>query len=167
MIFLTGQIKSKWNWIRKNQNTWSSTSQKNYNLNTRLYLEGDVLQQVHEVKLLGLVVLREDLSWKSNTNFLIKRAYMRMIILRNIFQFDSDLLFVHSLSFRAISSCVAHWKSPKSCIKDYSWWTILQLLWSSWINWTRESEIKKKKIMSQFCEEMSQKWLHLWYVSRK
>ena len=69
---------------------------KKYSFNTRLNIEGEILQQVQEVKLLGLV-LKEDLSWKSNTNSLIKRAYTRMIILRNLFKFNipiGDLILI-------------------------------------------------------------------------
>ena len=77
---------------------------KNYKFNTRLNLEGDVLQQVHEVKLLGLV-LRDDLSWKSNSNYLIKRAYSRMIIIKNLFKFNvpiSDLVLIYTLYIRSV-----------------------------------------------------------------
>jgi hypothetical protein len=42
---------------------------RNYQFNTRLQLEGQIQEQVHETKLLGLV-LRDDLSWKSNTEFI-------------------------------------------------------------------------------------------------
>ena len=77
---------------------------KNYTFNTRLNIEGEILQQVQEVKLLGLV-LREDLSWKSNTNSLIKRAYTRMIILRNLFKFNipiGDLILIYTLYIRSV-----------------------------------------------------------------
>ena len=60
---------------------------KNYQFNTRLSLEGKPIEQVHETKLLGLV-LRDDLSWKSNTELLTKKAFKRMIILRNLHNFD-------------------------------------------------------------------------------
>ena len=52
---------------------------RNYQFNTRLKLEGKALEQTHETKLLGLV-LRDDLSWKSNTELITKRAYTRMLI---------------------------------------------------------------------------------------
>ena len=77
---------------------------KNNTFNCRLNLEGDVLDQVHEVRLLGLV-LRDDLSWKSNTNSLVKRAYSRMIILKNLFQFAvslSDLVHIYTLYIRSV-----------------------------------------------------------------
>ena len=77
---------------------------KNHKFSTRLNLEGDVIQQVHEVKLLGLV-LRDDLSLKSNSNHLIKRADSRMIILKNLFKFNipiSDLIVIYTLYIRSV-----------------------------------------------------------------
>ena len=50
---------------------------KNMQFNTRLTVEGDKLDQVKEPRLLGLV-LRDDLSWKSNTAELTRRAFSRM-----------------------------------------------------------------------------------------
>ena len=38
---------------------------RNYQFNTRLKIEGKPIDQIHETRLLGLVV-RDDLSWKSN-----------------------------------------------------------------------------------------------------
>jgi hypothetical protein len=55
---------------------------RNFQFNTRLKLEGSNIDQVHETKLLGLV-LRDDLSWKSNTDGLTKRAYTRMLIIKS------------------------------------------------------------------------------------
>ena len=40
---------------------------KNFQFNTRLMLEGNKLEQVRVTKLLGLII-RDDLSWKSNTD---------------------------------------------------------------------------------------------------
>ena len=51
--------------------------------NTRLSLDNTKLDQISETKLLGLRI-RDDLSWRSNTNELIKRAYSRMIILKKL-----------------------------------------------------------------------------------
>ena len=44
----------------------------NYQFQTRLQLQGHLLEQVHQARLLGLVI-SEDLSWKANTNFLVKK----------------------------------------------------------------------------------------------
>ena len=86
---------------------------KHYQFNTRLKLEVRVLDQVHETKLLGLV-LRDDLSWKSNTRFITKKAYKRMIILKNSFTFNVSIedlveiqLALHSFCGRTVSCGVA------------------------------------------------------------
>ena len=51
---------------------------KNYKINTRLYMENKLLQQVKETRLLG-VILRDDLSFKSNTECITRSAYKRMV----------------------------------------------------------------------------------------
>ena len=75
-----------------------------YQFNTRLHLDGRLLEQVHETKLLGLVI-RDDLSWKSNTGFIIKKAYKRMIILKNLFHFNlpiEEMLNIYFLYIRSV-----------------------------------------------------------------
>ena len=76
----------------------------NYQFNTRLNLNGSKIDQVHQTKLLGLV-LRDDLKWKSNTDELTRRAYSRMLILRNLYKFDvpvEDLLEIYVLYIRSV-----------------------------------------------------------------
>ena len=71
--------------------------------NTRLRLEHNQIEQIREDKLLGLV-LREDLSWKSNTATLTKRAYTRMIISKNLYKFDvptAELVQIYILYIRS------------------------------------------------------------------
>jgi hypothetical protein len=87
---------------------------KKYQFNTRLELEGKVLDQVHETKLLGLTV-RDDLSWKTNTENLAKKAYKRMIILKNLFSFNVpivDLVEIYTLYIRSVvEQCAVVWHS--------------------------------------------------------
>ena len=78
---------------------------KNLQFNTRLTLEGDNLDQVKETRLLGLV-LRDDLSWKSNTAELTRRAFSRMLILKNLVKFDvplADLVQIYILYIRSVT----------------------------------------------------------------
>ena len=80
----------------------------------RLQINENVLEQVHETKLLG-VILTEDHKWNSNTENLVKRAYKRMMILRNLTNFnvpDDDLINIYKLYIRSIveQSCVV-WAS--------------------------------------------------------
>ena len=101
------------NWTEKNQmklNTKKSNYMlfnfsKNYKFNTRLALEGENLEQVHETKLLGLKI-RDDLSWKSNTSELTRKAYSRMLIIKKLVQFDvpmDDLLHIYALYIRSVT----------------------------------------------------------------
>ena len=78
---------------------------RNYQFNTRLMLEGNILEQVRETKLLGLII-RDDLSWKSNTADLTRRAYSRMLILKNLVKFDvplADLVQIYNLYVRSVA----------------------------------------------------------------
>ena len=56
---------------------------QNYQFNTRLTLDNTLLEQVKETKLLG-VVLRDDLTWQSNTDLIVKQAYKRMLLLHKL-----------------------------------------------------------------------------------
>ena len=62
------------------------------------------MEQVEKKKLLGLTIC-DDLSWKSNTAETIKKAYKRMIILRNLFQFGvqiDDLIQIYILYISSV-----------------------------------------------------------------
>ena len=90
-----GYIKSIEEWTNQKQMKLNSEKTKymvinmtnNYQINTRLHMEENVLTQVSETRLLG-VILRDDLSFKSNTDFITKKAYKRMRILHKLCQFD-------------------------------------------------------------------------------
>ena len=96
---------------------------KSYLFNTRLKLDNENLNQVHETKLLGLII-RDDLSWKSNTSELTRKAYSRMIILKKLVQFDvplEDLLHIYILYIRSVieqSAVVWHSSITKGEQKD-------------------------------------------------
>ena len=96
---------------------------RNYQFNTRFSLNGTKIDQVHQTKLLGLV-LRDDLKWKANTDELARRAYSRMIILRNLYKFDvpvDDLLEIYVLYIRSVveqSAVVWHSSRTKGEQRD-------------------------------------------------
>ena len=96
---------------------------KKFHFNTRLSLEETNLEQVQETRLLGLV-LRDDLSWVSNTQSITKRAYARMSILRNLYSFDvplADLVQLYIFYLRSLveqSAVVWHSSITKGEQKD-------------------------------------------------
>ena len=60
----------------------------------RFVFNGDELEVVEETKLLG-IVLRSDLSWRSNTNYIVNRANKKLWTLRRLKRLGtktSDLL---------------------------------------------------------------------------
>ena len=87
---------------------------KNYQFSTRLQLENDLLEEVKEVRLLG-VVLNNQLSWQSNTSFIVKKAYKRMPILHKLFEFEvprNDLVEIYILYIRSVlESSATVWHS--------------------------------------------------------
>ena len=75
-----------------------------FQFNTRLSLENQHLEQVRETRLLG-VVINDKLTWHSNTEFIVKKAYKRMIILHNLFDFGlpiSEMVNIYILYIRSI-----------------------------------------------------------------
>ena len=71
---------------------------------TRLTVNDEPIEQVSECRLLG-VNLDEKLKWHQNTANLVKRAYQRMTILRNLSNFnvpEQDLIHIYNLYIRSI-----------------------------------------------------------------
>ena len=76
----------------------------NYQINTRLYLEDKLLDQVTETMLLG-VIIKDDLSWHSNTHHLVVKGYQRMLILKKLYSFNvpiEDMIHIYCMYIRSI-----------------------------------------------------------------
>ena len=72
---------------------------------TRSYINDSLLQQVHETRLLGLII-SDDLTWHSNTKSLVKRAYARMTILKKLYEFNvpkTQLVQIYMLYIRSVT----------------------------------------------------------------
>ena len=77
---------------------------ENYKFNTRLSLENKILEEVIETRLLG-VVINNKLTWNSNTEDTVKKAYKRMMILHNLFKFGlpmDEMVNIYILYIRSI-----------------------------------------------------------------
>ena len=77
---------------------------KSYQYGTRFFINKALLQQVHEIRLLG-VIIQDDLTWSANTKYLVKRAYTRMLILRKLSEFKvpkSDMITIYILFIRSV-----------------------------------------------------------------
>ena len=87
---------------------------RNYQFNTRLVLDENLLKQVAETRLLGVIV-DERLSWQSNTSHIVKKAYKRMTILHKLYEFAvplEDLIDIFILYIRSVlESSAAVWHS--------------------------------------------------------
>ena len=72
---------------------------------TRLSTNDLLLEQVSEARILG-VIISSDLTWHSNTNSLIKRAYARMTMLRRLYEFNvtkRKLIHIYILFIRSVT----------------------------------------------------------------
>ena len=69
---------------------------------------------MHETRLLGLII-NDQLSWHSNTTFIVKKAFKRMSILNKMFEFTvplNDLVDIYIVYIRlVIESSAVVWSS--------------------------------------------------------
>ena len=81
---------------------------KKKQFSTRLSVNGKTIETVKEIKLLG-TILTNNLKWDKNTKLLVKRAYSRMEILRQISKFTKsikDKTHIYKTYIRAIQCCM-------------------------------------------------------------
>ena len=62
----------------------------NYKFTTRLELNSENIEVVNQAKLLGFVIT-DDLKWDKNTEYLVKKAYSRMQLLRKMSEFTTSV----------------------------------------------------------------------------
>ena len=77
---------------------------KNHQFSTRVMMNKELLEIVEETTILGLI-LTKDLTWRRNTENLVRKANTRMIILRNLIQFPisrEDLVLIYCQYIRVI-----------------------------------------------------------------
>ena len=87
---------------------------KTKQFSTRLSIKNKVIEEVKEIKLLGTYITN-NLKWNRNTKFLVKKAYSRMEILRQLKNFTkskSDMLQIYKVYIRSVveQSCTV-WSS--------------------------------------------------------
>ena len=78
---------------------------RNYQINTRLHMEGNLLDQVQQTRLLG-VIISSDLTWHANTADLVHRCYQRMVILRKLYGFSIpvvELVHIYCMYIRSVA----------------------------------------------------------------
>ena len=116
--YLTKQMKV--NGQKSNYMIFNFT--RNFQFNTRLYLDNNLLDEVKETRLLG-VILNNNLTWHSNTRDIVKRCYQRMLILRKLSQFSvpvEELVHIYCMYIRSVAeqSCVV-WSSALTRGEEY------------------------------------------------
>ena len=85
-----------------------------HQFNTRLHIDGELLEQVSEKKLLG-VLINDKLTWDPNTNLITRNAYKRMSILHSLSPFNlpmEELINIYVLYIRSVvENCAVVWHS--------------------------------------------------------
>ena len=91
---------------------------RNYQFATRLYIQNELLEIVQSTKLLGTVI-SSDLTWWENTNYLTKKGYQRVQLLKKLYEFNVpiiDLVIIYTLYVRSLlefNCCVWHFNITK------------------------------------------------------
>ena len=76
----------------------------NYQFSTRVHLNDSLLDIINKTTLLGTVV-SSDLTWHSNTEYIVRRGYQRMCMLRNLYEFEipkADLVMIYTMYIRSV-----------------------------------------------------------------
>ena len=86
----------------------------NYQFNTRLYLNNEILECIGQIRLLG-VEISENMTWKANTTSIIRKEYSRMSLLTKLVCFKipkEDLVTIYILYIRSLLEyCAVVWHS--------------------------------------------------------
>ena len=80
---------------------------QNYQFTTRLHLNGENVEIVPEIKLLGTII-QNDLKWTSNTSMLVKKANSRMQLLHKLSEFGASRDDMKSIYVSHIRSILEH-----------------------------------------------------------
>ena len=139
---------------------------RNHQFETRLHLEGHLLDQVHQARLLG-VIISDDLTWKANTDHIVKKAYKRMSILTNLFKFSvpqQELVHIYTLYIRsAVEQACIVWHSSISKgesldIERVQKVALRVILSSNYTNYEDALQSCKLKTLSERRSELSLKF---------
>ena len=88
----------------KKSNSMIFNFTKNFQFSTRLYIKDQLLDIIPECKLLGTII-SADLTWRSNTEFIVKKSYKRMIMLHKLYPFnigDAEMVNIYILFIRSV-----------------------------------------------------------------
>ena len=76
----------------------------NYQFSTRIKMNGSLLDIIDSTRLLGTVV-RSDMKWHDNTQYITQKGYQRMTMLRKLYEFDipkEDLVLIYTMYIRSV-----------------------------------------------------------------
>ena len=76
----------------------------NNQFSTRIKMNGSLLDIIDSTRLLGTVV-RSDMKWHDNTQYITQQGYQRMTMLRKLYEFDihkEDLVLMYTMYIRSV-----------------------------------------------------------------
>ena len=121
-ILSQGYLNNISEWTDKNLMKLNTSKSKymvinytdNYQFNTRLSINENILEQVTETRLLG-VIINDRLTWHGNTEFIVKKAYKRMLMLQKLYEFSlpaEEMINIYVLYIRSVlESSAVVWHS--------------------------------------------------------
>ena len=139
----------------------------NYQFSTRLYMQGELLEIVQSTKLLGTVI-SSDLTWWENTNYLTRKGYQRLELIRRLYQFKVptiDLVAIYTLYVRSMlefSCCVWHFNitqeesSEMERVQKVACRIILKENYLSYENALNQLKWKTRIFVQKMCTKISQ-----------
>ena len=142
---------------------------KNYQFTARFHLNEKPLEIVNHTKLLGTYIT-SDLSWNMNTNYIIRKAYQRMEIIKKLYEFNvplGDLVHLYCIYVRSIlefNCCVWHFsltQEQKSDIERVQKNALKIILKQNYVSY--ENALKKTNLISledrrtKLCKTFAQK----------
>ena len=84
---------------------------------TRIYVQNELLEIIEETKLLGCVIT-SDLKFHKNTEYMVKKAYARMTILKKLYSFSVQVEDLKNIYILYINKVLGGTKC--SCVKPYN-----------------------------------------------
>ena len=96
-------------WLDRSISQWAFNFTDKYQFNIGLSLEEKPIEQASQHSFFG-VVINNILTWESNAEFIVKKAFKRVIILQNLFKFGlsaEELVNIYKIRGRKLCSCLA------------------------------------------------------------
>ena len=134
---------------KKKTKTMLFNTARSKDLTQKLKIENETIELVEDMKLLG-VQINSDLKWNANTNYITKKAYSRLWIIRRLKLIDAsqhELLDVYTKQIRSVLEYAAVVWHPgltinsSTCIERVQKACLSIILGQSYINYSNALQL--------------------------